>query len=522
MCGFATSFLFLILFRIGTAVGEAGGAPPTQSLISDYFTQDKRATALSIYAMGATLGGMAGNLIGGWGNDLFGWRETFVIAGVPGLLVAFLVFVTVREPPRGASDRAAPPPASAKAPPFMDVLRHLWQRRSFRHMSLAVAVQSFAIFGGAGFGPTYLNRTFDMPLREAGSWLAGFTIFAAAGTLLGGIVADRLSTARNDRRWYMWVPGWGALVIVPAQLLVFLAPSFGYIPPAWILMVILGSSFLGPSYAMTQALVTPQMRAVAAAILIFLTTVIGQGLGPTAVGALSDLLAPVSGVSSLRYAIAIVSLMNLWAVIHYFLAARTLREDLDAVAATTRRASSQLTSNSEFLAFLRLQEREFFLGAPPAHGFVAVGEAAEAFDDRTMPFGPFQVFGIRRQCCHQPVGAVLVLHQLAMDERQVEEQSVLVGHAVGVVEAAGDSGLGDPAGFGVRREGAWRAPEHVARELVHKKTEAQRAVRRLFPFVQASLRCLLVQFEEAPEHEVVELDGLSEPVLGTRFLEPEI
>jgi len=334
LCGFATSFLFLILFRIGTAVGEAGGAPPTQSLISDYFTQDKRATALSIYAMGATLGGMAGNLIGGWGNDLFGWRETFVIAGVPGLLVAFLVFVTVREPPRGASDRAAPPPASAKAPPFMDVLRHLWQRRSFRHMSLAVAVQSFAIFGGAGFGPTYLNRTFDMPLREAGSWLAGFTIFAAAGTLLGGIVADRLSTARNDRRWYMWVPGWGALVIVPAQLLVFLAPSFGYIPPAWILMVILGSSFLGPSYAMTQALVTPQMRAVAAAILIFLTTVIGQGLGPTAVGALSDLLAPVSGVSSLRYAIAIVSLMNLWAVIHYFLAARTLREDLDAVAAT--------------------------------------------------------------------------------------------------------------------------------------------------------------------------------------------
>ena len=339
-CGLAGSLLMLIIGRVGTAVGEAGGAPPTQSLISDYFTQEKRATALSIYAMGATLGGMVGNLIGGWGNDLVGWRNTFIIAGAPGLLVALLVFLTVREPPRGISDRAAPAPATTKAPPFGQVLRHLWQRRSFRHMSLAVAVQSFAIFGGAAFGPTYLNRTFDMLLSEAGSWLAGFTIFAAAGTLLGGVVADRLSTTRKDRRWYMWVPGWGALVIVPAQLLVFLAPSFNYIPPAWIVMVILGSSFLGPSYAMTQALVTPQMRAVAAAILIFLTTVIGQGLGPIAVGALSDFLAPLSGVSSLRYAIAIVSLMNLWSVVHYFLAARTLRQDLDAVAQTRAESAS--------------------------------------------------------------------------------------------------------------------------------------------------------------------------------------
>ncbi len=335
-CGLATSFGLLMVARIGTAVGEAGGGPPTQSLISDYFTQDKRATAMSIYAMGATLGGMTGNLIGGWGADLFGWRETFIIAGLPGLLVALLVFMTVKEPSRGISDQAPPKAGTTSAPSFSTVLAYLWQRRSFRHMSLGVALQSFAIFGGAGFGPTYLNRTFGMPLSEAGSWLAGFTVFAAAGTLLGGIVADRLSTASNDRRWYMWVPAWGALIIVPAQLTVFLAPTFAYIPPAWIIMVILGSSFLGPSYAMTQALVTLRMRAVAAAILIFLTTVIGQGFGPTAVGFLSDGLHGVAGISSLRYAIAIVGLFNIWAVIHYFSAARTLREDLDAAAELNR------------------------------------------------------------------------------------------------------------------------------------------------------------------------------------------
>ena len=338
-CGLAASFMVLIIARIGTAVGEAGGNPPSQSLISDYFVQEKRATALSIYAMGATLGGMMGNLIGGWGNDLLGWRETFILAGLPGLLVALVVFASVREPPRGISDETAPKPGTTSAPSFSAVISYLWQRRSFRHMSAGVALQSFAIFGGAGFGPTYLNRTFDMPLSEAGSWLAGFTIFAAAGTLFGGLVADRLSTALKDRRWYMWVPAWGALVIVPAQLTVFLAPSFAYIPPAWILMVILGSSFLGPSYAMTQALVTLRMRAIAAAILIFLTTVIGQGLGPTVVGFLSDRLEPVAGISSLRYAIALVGLMNMWAVVHYFLAARTLREDLDAAAALNRQVA---------------------------------------------------------------------------------------------------------------------------------------------------------------------------------------
>ncbi len=338
-CGLAASFMILVVARIGTAIGEAGGNPPSQSLISDYFAPGKRATALSIYAMGATLGQMMGNLIGGWGNDLLGWRETFILAGVPGLVVALLVFATVKEPPRGISDQTPPKLGSASAPSFFAVVAYLWQRRSFRHMSVGVALQSFAIFGGAGFGPTYLNRTFDMPLSEAGSWLAGFTIFAAAGTLFGGIAADRLSTIFKDRRWYMWLPAWGALVIVPAQLTVFLAPSFAYIPPAWILMVIMGSSFLGPSYAMTQALVTLRMRAIAAAILIFLTTVIGQGFGPTAVGFLSDLLHASAGKSSLRYAIAIVSLFNVWSVVHYFLAARTLREDLDAAAELNRQAA---------------------------------------------------------------------------------------------------------------------------------------------------------------------------------------
>ncbi|MCP5144125.1 MAG: MFS transporter [Gammaproteobacteria bacterium] len=329
LCGAAASFVMLIAARVGTAIGEAGGSPPSYALIADYFPLSRRATALSIYGMGATAGIMAGNLFGGWSVAHYGWRMTFVLAGIPGLLVALLVLLTVREPPRGFADGVKVAKASHG---FGTVVARLWQRASFRHLGTAVALQSFAIAGGATFNAPYLARSHGLTPAEIGGWLALFGGCAAIGTLLGGITADRLANRLGDRRWYCWLPGWGALLIVPLQFIVYLAPAFSWLPPAYIAMVIIGSSFLGPAYAVTQGLVGADMRAVAASIMLFLQTLIGSGLGPVAVGFLSDALAESAKGEALRYAIVAVSLVNLWAVFHYFRAGRTVREDLDAAA----------------------------------------------------------------------------------------------------------------------------------------------------------------------------------------------
>lgn len=340
VCGMAVSFIMLLFARIGTAVGEAGGSPPSHSLIADYFPIEKRGTALSVYALAVPMGIMLGNLGGGWGNELFGWRMTFILAGLPGLFVALLVFTTVKEPPRGYSDQVMPSTASTEAPGLIEVFKLLWKRTSFRHLSLAAALHSFVWYGGSTFNAPFFIRSHAMSTGEAGTWLAIFAGVGTIGTFLGGYLADRLSARNKDRRWYLWVPGIATLVMVPFQFFGYLAPSLWVAIPTFGIMVIFASFFFGPSFAMTQALVTLRMRAVAASILLFVQTLIGLGLGPLFTGIISDILAPALGSDSLRYALVIVGLVNIWAAGHYFWGARTLRRDLSDTEALTKAGKS--------------------------------------------------------------------------------------------------------------------------------------------------------------------------------------
>jgi MFS family permease len=330
LCGLAPSFPLLLLARIGTGVGEAGGTPPSNSLIADYFRLEGRATALSVYALGVPLGGMLGSSLGGWGNELLGWRETFVLMGLPGIVVALLVRFTVREPVRGCSDTRVTAAASAAAPQFLTSLRFLWSRRSFRNLSLAAALHSAVWYAGSSFNANILIRSHHMTSGQAGSWLAALAAIGTAGTFLGGYLADRMSVQRNDRRWYMWLPAWATLLAVPFQFVAYLAPGRGVVFAAFSIMTVLASFFFGPSFAMTQGLATLRMRTMAAAILLFIQNIIGLGFGPLFTGILSDRLKPALGSESLRWAIVVVGLLNIWAAAHYFWAARTLREDLTA------------------------------------------------------------------------------------------------------------------------------------------------------------------------------------------------
>jgi MFS family permease len=326
LCGAAASFPQLLAARVGTAIGEAGGSPPSHSLIADYFPVARRGTALSLYALGASTGAIIAGLLGGIGNDLWGWRIAFVVAGAPGLVVALLVALTVRESPRGMADGVAIAAAS-RGNPFA-AIPHLWKRAAFRNMALAAAMHAFVIYGAANFNSVFLAETHHMSTSSIGSWISAFALLGAAGTFIGGFACDRLTSRYNDERFYMWVPGVAAVMGIPFQMLGYLAPSVPLALVGLAVSVFFASFFFGPSFAMAQGLASPARRAVAASVLLFIQTMIGLGLGPLIAGMIADQLKAPLGADALRYAMVLVSLINLWSGLHYWLASRTVRADI--------------------------------------------------------------------------------------------------------------------------------------------------------------------------------------------------
>jgi predicted MFS family arabinose efflux permease len=269
--------------------------------------------------MGIHVGVLFGFVIGGWMAQHFGWRQAFLVVGLPGLVLSVVVRLTVREPPR--LHLTATPVSSATA------VRTLWAMGTFRHMALGAALHSFAAYGIAAWAPAFLARVHHMAPAEIGLWLGLITgVGGAIGAVSGGVLADRLGA--RDARWSLWVPAIASVLEIPFWLVFLLWPThvpalLGGIPG-----VLGGAMWLGPVFATTQNLVRPDMRALASAILLFVINLIGLGVGPQVVGVLNDLLAPSFGTAAVRYSLLIVGLMNIWAAVHFAIAARTLREDL--------------------------------------------------------------------------------------------------------------------------------------------------------------------------------------------------
>ena len=329
--GMAVNYAMLFAARVGTAVGEAGGSPPSHSLISDYFPKSTRGTAFAVYALGVPIGSSLGAWFGGWGNQHLGWRMTFILAGVPGIVLAVLMWLTIKEPPRGLSDgisRAAG--ERAPVPGMFEVLHTLWQKPSFRHLTLAAALHSVVWYASSAFNNAFLQRSHQMTAGEAGNWIALLSAIAGVGTFLGGWAADRMSARRSDRRWYLWVPGVATLLCVPFQFLAYLSADRAVFLPSFVGLMFMAAMFFGPSFAMTQALATLRMRSVATSLLLFIQTLIGYGLGPSITGFISDSLKETYQQDSLRYALVMIGVVNVWAAVHYHLSSRTVRQDLEA------------------------------------------------------------------------------------------------------------------------------------------------------------------------------------------------
>ena len=324
-CGMAGSFAQLALARFGVGIGEAAGTPPSHSLISDYFPPERRATALAVYGMGIYFGVMFGFLAGGMIRDAFDWRTAFLVCGAPGIPLALLVYFTVREPVRGASEgRAAP----AAPPPLRETLRFLFRRRAFVLLTLAACCQATTGYAILTWGAPFLGRVHHLTGTQIGltfGIIAG--IGGAIGIMAGGALADRL--ARRDPRWHAWLSAIVSLAAFPFAIPFYLAADTRVALASFAVFYLVNNMYVGSLWSLAQGLVPVRVRALASATLLTVLNIVGQGLAPLLTGALTDALTPSYGIEAIRYSLLVTAVIGACAAPLFVLCARTLREDLD-------------------------------------------------------------------------------------------------------------------------------------------------------------------------------------------------
>jgi MFS family permease len=340
LCGLAASFAQLLLIRIAVAVGESGCIPPAQSLIADYFNRAERPRAIAIYMLGSSLSAVIGYTVAGWLNQFYGWRATFILVGVPGLGLAALARMTLREPrlAKATTETAGNlatssfklaesvvPPSSQ--PGLKEVCGSLWSSVTFRHLLVCISIFYFFSCGIQQWQPAFFIRSYGLKTGEMGNWFA--VVYGLAnllGTYAGGALASRY--AANNERLQLKMLGIMGCMFALTSLCVYLAPNYHVAFGMLGLATLVGGTGNGPLFATIQTLVPPRMRATAIAIIYLFANLIGVGLGPLAAGVLSDALRPSLGEESLRYALLALCPGYAWAGWHLWRASRTVTRDL--------------------------------------------------------------------------------------------------------------------------------------------------------------------------------------------------
>jgi MFS family permease len=336
MTAYVGSFAQLFAARIGVGIGEAAGSPPSHSMISDYFPAHRRATALSVYGMGVYVGIAAAMIFGGYIASNFGWRSVYLTVGLAGIPLALLVRFSVRELPRGYSDRTAGVAAAvSEQPPFVATIKSIVTIRSLMLIIAGTAAQSLAGYGLMLWGAPFMMRVHGMSQVDVGLALGlTFGIAGCGGVLCGGWLADHFG--RRDERWYMRLPAIQAVIGMPFLLGFLLTESASIALACFAPFYFVANMYIGPMFAMTQGLVPPSMRATASAINLFVVNLVGLGLGPFLMGYLNDALAADFGDESIRYSLLSVGAVGASAVVFFWLASRSLPRDLAAARKAAR------------------------------------------------------------------------------------------------------------------------------------------------------------------------------------------
>lgn len=335
LCGMATSFAQMLLIRIGVAIGEAGCVPPAHSLIAEHFSRAERPRAVARYMLAVPFSLMIGYFAAGWLNELYGWRATFIIVGMPGLLLAAIARFTLREPrltrllcEPASSDELRQITAEVQLP-LKEVVATLWANTAFLHLLLCFSVWYFFGYGLQQWQSVFFIRSHGLSTGELGTW---FGLIYGIGGLLGCYLGGELATRYAVGNERLQLRGCAVAFSIYALLYVaaLLAPNH-YLAFAAIGLANLGGNMLqGPILATIQTLVHPRMRAMSIALVYLFANLIGMGLGPLAAGALSDGLRPLFAEDSLRYALVILCPGYFWAAWHAWRAGRTVARDLKA------------------------------------------------------------------------------------------------------------------------------------------------------------------------------------------------
>jgi len=324
LTGLARGPVQFTLARMGVGIGEAGGTPGANSLLSDYFPIARRPMALTIFSLGAPIGSWIATTIVGWLYDRFGWRECFMILGVPGVIAGLLVAFTVREPRRGQLDSNC----DEFAPSLLATMKFLWQQRSAVHIMVGSALTALWGWGLMAWTPAYLQRAYHLTPGESGAILGDMNLW-------GGSLATVITGWLIGRRWFVQ-PGrivkllgyfiglatfasigiyWTHSLFVAKVMLWIFVPSIYF--------------YIGPCFGMLNNLAQPRMRALFCASTLFIANVGNLVIAPPLIGALSDYFAPPTGstAESLRLAMLCLAPSGFWATAHYFLALKRLNGD---------------------------------------------------------------------------------------------------------------------------------------------------------------------------------------------------
>ncbi len=338
LCGVAQNYWQLLLARFGVGIGEAGGTPPATSILADEFPPEKRPMALTIFALGACIGAWLGSSVAGDVAQRDGWRTAFLVLGIPGVFLALLVWLTVKEPQRGRLDQAAEslPPTTITA-----TLAYVLSHRSAFHILAGGAVATLWSWGLMWWMPTFLVRSHHMTVGQAGELLGPMHLLAGtAATLLASWLTGRPAAA-DPRYITRLLAGVTAATTVPSIVLLCTTSE---VTTRWLLWIFVPSVYfyIGPILGLLQNVVPPQMRATTCALLLFAANLGNLVVAPQLVGLGSDWFASTfdAGAESLRWALLLLAPTGFWAAWHLRAATQSIIGDENAARGFVTRPSS--------------------------------------------------------------------------------------------------------------------------------------------------------------------------------------
>ncbi|HEV7312666.1 MAG TPA: MFS transporter [Sphingopyxis sp.] len=297
LCGMAQNFVQLLLARIGVGVGEAGCTPAAHSLITDRVEPAKRASAIAFYGLGIPIGSLLGLIVGGLIADAWGWRIAFMVVGVPGILLALVLPLMIKEVRHKASADAAAPATEFNVG---GALKEVFGTRAFLYIAIASSFTAFLGYGKGVWALILFQRSHGLSAGETGLLLGvALGVAGIVGTWLGGYLADRFG--KVDRRHMLTTPAVGMAIAAPILFLGYWVDEWHVAIALLFIPTMLNAAYYGPTFACVHGLVRPQARAMASAVMLFLQNLIGLGLGPLLFGIASEMLKPAVGVESVRY-----------------------------------------------------------------------------------------------------------------------------------------------------------------------------------------------------------------------------